>query len=157
MLGYMKFKLFILKGLEQDKNVEYQTKNYDKIESNKYISVTYILSKSEPLQIISVCFFHNISIFETFIYTLIFFSFYLFQKKSTIHFNVTIEMSTHGHTEVIHIDFHPHRPLLTQSFNHSHLWSFIGSDILWDVNRLLPVTLDISAFWPGNQTRQENR
>ncbi len=77
--------------------------------------------------------------------------------KSTYQFNVTIKMSTHEHTEIIHIDFYPHRPLLTQSFNHSYLRSFIASNVLRDVNRFLTVTLDISAFRLGSQMRQENK
>lgn len=66
-------------------------------------------------------------------------------------------MSTHEHTGIIHIDFYLHRALLTQSFNHSRLRSFIACIALRVVNRLLTVTLDISAFRLGSQMRQDNR
>lgn len=75
----------------------------------------------------------------------------------TFQYNVTMKMSTHEHTGIIHIDFYLHRALLTQSFNHSRLRSFIACIALRVVNRLLTVTLDISAFRLGSQTRQDNR
>lgn len=66
-------------------------------------------------------------------------------------------MSTHQPTEMIPIDFFVWRASLAQSFNQCNLCSFIASDALGDVNRSLTVTLDISAFHPGSQTRHEKK
>lgn len=68
-----------------------------------------------------------------------------------------IKMSTHEQRAgIIHIDFYLHSALLTQSVNHFYLWSFFASEALRDVNRLLTITLDISAFGPARQTGREN-